>query len=437
MNRTIRIALTVFIIFIAGPAIYALQGRVVDAASGMGVSGATVVLGGRSVKTEEAGHFQIAEMGEQVYVRAPGYRASTYSMATVKASGTLALTAFAPKALYLTVYGIGSRQLRNGALGIIHQGSANALVIDVKGDRGLVPYPSTVPVVKLDGARRITTIPDLAALVRSLHRQGIYAIARIVVFKDDPLAHARPELAVKQENGLLYLDAEGLAWTNPFLAEVRNYNIAIAVEAARAGFDEIQFDYLRFPDSASHLRFGQQVSETARVQAIDSFLTEARRQLTPFNVYLAVDVFGYVFWNTNDTGIGQQLEDIIKIVDYVSPMLYPSCFQCGIPGYSNPVTHPYEIVRLTMENAQRRLKVSPTRFRPWIQAFRDYAFDHRVFGANEVGAEIRATKDFGSDGWMLWNPQNNYAGAGLAPFAIDQQGHNLQPKETRKDTVTP
>jgi hypothetical protein len=437
VNTTIRIALTVFFIFITGRALYALQGRVVDAASGRGVSEATVVLGGRTVKTDETGHFQIMEQGEQVYVRAPGYRASTYSMATVIANGTLALTAFAPKALYLTVYGIGSRQLRNGALGIIHQGSANALVIDVKGDRGIVPYPSAVPLVKLDSARRITTIPDLAALVRNLHRQGIYTIARIVVFKDDPLAHARPDLAIKRQNGLLYLDAEGLAWTNPFLAEVQNYNIAIAVEAARAGFDEIQFDYVRFPDIASQLRFGQPASEAARVQAIDGFLAEARRQLTAFNVYLAVDVFGYVFWNNNDTGIGQQLEDIINIVDYVSPMLYPSCFQCGIPGYSNPVTHPYEIVRLTMENAQRRLKVPPTRFRPWIQAFRDYAFDHRMFGANEVGAEIRATKDFGSDGWMLWNPQNNYAGAGLTPFASDQQEHGLQPKQTRKDTVAP
>lgn len=415
MKRAIQLTLTVFLMFMMDRSLCALQGRVVDAANGIGVSYATVVLGGRTVKTDGTGHFQITEEGEQVYVRAPGYRASTFPMAAIKKNGTLSLTAFTPKALYLTVYGIGSRQLRDGALGIIHHGAANALVIDVKGDRGIIPYPSTIPLAKMDGARQITTVPDMAALVRGLHSQGIYAIARIVVFKDDPLAHARPDLAVKRENGQLYRDREGLAWTNPFLAEVRNYNIAIAVEAARAGFDEIQFDYVRFPDIVSQLRFGQPTTETARVQAIDGFLTEARRRLTPFNVYLAVDVFGYVFWNTNDTGIGQQLEDIVKIVDYVSPMLYPSCFQCGIPGYSNPMTHPYEIVRLTLENAQRRLKVSPRRFRPWIQAFRDYAFDHRAFGADEVGAEIRATKDFGSDGWMLWNPQNNYAGAGLTP----------------------
>ncbi len=415
MKWPIRLTPLAFFMFMMGGALYALQGRVVDAADGMGVSDATVVLGVRTVKTDGTGHFQIMEEGEQVYVRAPGYRASTYSMAAIEKNGTLALTAFTPKALYLTVYGIGSRKLRNGALSIIRQGAANALVIDLKGDRGIIPYPSALPLAKMDGARQITTIPDLGALVRGLHREGIYVIARIVVFKDDPLAHARPDLAVKRENGQLYLDPEGLAWTNPFLAEVWNYNIAIAVEAARAGFDEIQFDYVRFPDISGQLRLGRTTTETTRIQAIDGFLIEARRQLTPFNVYLAVDVFGYVLWNTNDTGIGQQLEDIVKIADYLSPMLYPSCFQCGIPGYSNPMTHPYEIVRLTLKNAQRRVKISPTRFRPWIQAFRDYAFDHRAFGADEVGAEICATKDFGSDGWMLWNPQNNYAGAGLTP----------------------
>jgi hypothetical protein len=264
------------------------------------------------------------------------------------------------------------------------------------------------------GAQRVITIPDLPALLQSLHAQGIYAIARIVAFKDDPLATARPELAVKLAGGAIFRDRESLAWTDPSLQQVRDYNVAVAVEAARAGFDEIQFDYLRFPDAPHGIAFARPTTQADRLEAIVGFLAEAHRQLAPFNVYLAADIFGYVCWNPTDTGIGQRLEEIMPLVDYVSPMLYPSGFQFGIPGYPNPVAHPYEIVRLTLEHARVRLGVAPIRFRPWLQAFKDYAFDRRTFDASEVAAQIRAAADAGSDGWMLWNPHNAYGGVGLA-----------------------
>jgi len=324
------------------------------------------------------------------------------------------LAPFLPKALYLSFYGIGSKSLRQAALALIRDAALNALVIDVKGDRGMISYRSAVPLATAVGAQRVTTIPDLPDLLRTLHEAGLYVIARIVVLKDDPLATARPDLAVKQENGSLFRDREGLAWTDPFLQEVRDYNIAIAVEAARAGFDEIQFDYLRFPDTP-RLRFAGPNTEASRIEAIASLLAQARRQLAPFNVYLAVDIFGYVCWNENDTGIGQRLEELMPLVDYLSPMLYPSGFQFGIPGCPNPVEHPYEIVRRSLEQARARTGASPRRFRPWLQAFRDYAFDRRVFDADEVAAQIRAATEFGSDGWMLWDPRNVYSGTGLRP----------------------
>jgi hypothetical protein len=241
-----------------------------------------------------------------------------------------------------------------------------------------------------------------------------------VVFKDMPLTTARPDLAVRRSNGAVYVDREGLAWADPFQQEVRNYNIAIAVEAARAGFDEIQFDYVRFPGIGENLRFAQEPTEAARVKAIDDFLAQAREQLAPYNVFLGVDIFGYVLWNTNDTGIGQQLEEIIKHVDYISPMLYPSGFQFGIPGVPKPVDHPYEIVRDSLDNATRRVKISPERFRPWLQAFTDYAFDHRRFDSVEVQAQTRAARDFGADGWLLWNPRNQYGNLGLASAQGDE-----------------
>lgn len=263
------------------------------------------------------------------------------------------------------------------------------------------------------GARKLTTISSLPDLVRSGHDQGIYMIARIVTFKDNPLATARPDLGVHLSNGALYRDREHLSWTDPFKAEVRTYNIAIAVEAAQAGFDEVQFDYVRFPDSPNKLRLSEATDEANRIRAISRFLSEAHQALIPYNVFLSVDVFGYVSWNTNDTGIGQQLEPITKIVDYVCPMLYPSGFQYGIPGHRDPVASTqdiYETIVLTLQEAIRRTGVSPKKFRPWLQAFRDYLPGHRAFGPTEVDAQIRASQDAGADGWSLWNARNQYQG---------------------------
>jgi hypothetical protein len=158
----------------------------------------------------------------------------------------------------------------------------------------------------------------------------------------------------------------------------------VAVEAAKAGFDEIQFDYVRFPDKRG-LRFALPSSEKSRVAAISAFLDEACEQLKPYNVFLAADIFGYVCWNLNDTGIGQRVEDLILHLDYISPMVYPSCYHVGIPGVRNPVAHPYEIVYRSLARARERTRVSSRRFRPWLQAFRDYAFDRRAFTAAVPG----------------------------------------------------
>jgi len=168
---------------------------------------------------------------------------------------------------------------------------------------------------------------------------------------------------------------------------------------------------VRFPD-APGLKFSKPIDMKSRLAAIAGFLTEARRRLTPYNVFLAADIFGYVAWNRNDTHIGQRLEELAPIVDYISLMLYPSGFQFGIPGYRNPVAHPYEIVFLSLQSARAR-GIPSIRFRPWLQAFRDYAFDRREYTGTEKRAQISAAEKFGSDGWMLWNPRNQYTADGL------------------------
>lgn len=402
-------------VFLGAGSASALSGRVLDQETGKPVADATVVFAGAEVRTDAAGAFGVPGAGDRVMARAPGYRAAAVATADLaRSGGVLKLTPFTPKALYLTVYGVGSKTLRDGAMALVRQGAVNALVIDLKGDRGLVPYPSAVALATAPGARKLTTVRDLPALVADLHREGVYVIGRIVAFKDDPLAAARPDLAIKRAGGGPFRDGEGLAWTDPFRTEVRTYNVDLAVEAAKAGVDEIQFDYLRFPDSSAKLQLAQEATSASRSQAIADFLAAARRGLAPYNVFLSADVFGYVCWNRNDTGIGQQLEQIMPQVDYLSPMLYPSGFQFGIPGVRNPVANSYAIVRQSLAEAQARLKVSPKRFRPWLQAFRDYAFDGRLFDADEVADQIRAATDFGSDGWMLWNARNTYSDTGLA-----------------------
>ncbi len=385
--------------------------KVVDSITGQAVKDATLVLDGKTLAADDQGvfSFSTSKGGGKLGVKAPGYQRVEQTLTDALPEGLMEirLAPFSPRALYLSFYGVGSKALRDPALKMIEETELNALVIDVKGDRGMIPYRSTVPLAAEVGGQRIITVRDIDGLLASFKEKGIYTIARIVVFKDDLLATARPDLAVKTPTGEPWRDRERLAWVDPFRQEVWNYNIQIAEEAAKLGFDEIQFDYVRFPDSRSP-RFSQPSTEDGRVKAIAGFLQEAKARLAPYNVFVAADIFGYVCWNLNDTDIGQKLDPIASAVDYLSPMLYPSGFQFGIPGYRNPVQNPYEIVYLSLKKAQERSKISPLRFRPWLQAFKDYAFDRRQFNGKELRDQIAASEKFGSQGWMLWNPVNQY-----------------------------
>jgi hypothetical protein len=395
---------------------------VVDASTRAPLADAIVTVGDLTMRTNHDGTFEINGPGDSIGFRAYGYmRKSLPAAEFTTGRRDVALTAFQPKALYLSFYGIGSAKLRESALGLIDTMQLNAVVVDIKSDRGMIPYRSSIALAQQVGAERITTIPDPKSLLDRLHREHLYVIARIVVFKDDPLATARPDLAVKRTSGLIFKDREDSGWTDAFNKEAWDYNIAIAIEAASLGFDEIQFDYVRFPDE-SGLVFSMPNTMENRLAAITGFLSEARRQLTRYNVFLAADIFGYVMWNLDDTHIGQRLQELSSVVDYISPMLYPSCFQFGIRGYPLPVAHPYEIIFRSLQDARERTSIAPIRFRPWLQAFRDYAFDRRLFGGTEIKAQIAAADDFGTDGWMLWNSHNIYSPAGLEndpPVCVD------------------
>jgi hypothetical protein len=414
-RKLVWVAVLALIFPAAGQAEGVAGVKVVDQITGQAVEGATAVLDGKPLAADDHGFFPVSKGGGKLGVKAPGYSRVEQALADPLPEGTIEvqLAPFTPKALYLSFYGVGSKALRTPALKLIEETELNALVIDVKGDRGMIPFRCSLSLACEVGAQRIITVRDVDELLRFFKDKGIYLIARIVVFKDDLLATARPDLAVKTPAGELWRDREHLAWVDPFHKEIWEYNIRIAEEAAKLGFDEIQFDYVRFPDSRSP-QFSQPSTEEGRVKAIAGFLQEARTRLAPYNVFLSADIFGYVCWNLNDTDIGQKLDPIASAVDYLSPMLYPSGFQFGIPGYRNPVQSPHEVVYLTLKKAQERTRISPLRFRPWLQAFKDYAFDRRQFNAKEVRNQIDASEKFGSQGWMLWNPVNQYMAAAEA-----------------------
>ncbi|MEJ6002315.1 putative glycoside hydrolase [Paucibacter soli] len=391
----------------------ALELQVVDAATGQPIAAATLVAGGMQTLSDVSGRAELVEPGARagkVSARAPGYQRRTLTPA---GNGALriALQPIQPKALYLSAYGIGNAQLRGDALQLIAHTELNALVIDVKGDRGIVPYRSAA-VAAAGLAQPIVTVADMPALMAELKGRGLYLIARIVVFKDEPLAQARPDWAVRDARGELWKDREELAWIDPFQREAWERSLALAEEAAALGFDELQFDYLRFPDQAG-LSFSQPNTEAGRVAAIVGFLDAARQRVARHNVFIAADIFGYVLWNSDDTQIGQQLERLAGHVDLLSPMLYPSGFSFGIPGHREPMKAPYELVEHSLQRASARTGRGLPLYRPWLQAFADYAFDHRAFGAAEIRAQIDAAEAQGTQGWMLWNPRNRYAADGL------------------------
>jgi hypothetical protein len=399
------------------PPAQALTGRVLNVDTLDPVPQAIVTLGREVATTDADGRFTLPDGHDAcapatLGTRAPGFNRVERSFG--RDDSTILLEPLDARALYLSFYGIGSKVLRGNALDLIERTPLNALVIDVKGDLGKIPYPSEVALANEIGARTTTTVKDMRGLVADLKAKGVYLIARIVVFKDDVLAKARPELAVRTGDGAPFKDREKLQWVDPTRRAVWDYNLAIAEEAARLGFDEIQFDYVRFPDRRGVV-FSQPNTEANRVAAIGGFLAAARERLIPYNVFLSADLFGYVAWNQNDTDIGQTLAAVAPSVDYLSLMLYPSGFQFGIPGYRNPVQAPYETVHLTLKRASQRTGLPATRFRPWLQAFKDYAFDRRHFSDAEIRAQIRASEKFGSTGWMLWNPRNAYSDAGLLP----------------------
>ncbi len=325
----------------------------------------------------------------------------------------------AVRAMYVSYFAIGHTDVRKRIFQLLDTTEFNAVVIDAKGDFGWISYPTQVTLAHEVGAAR-PTAKDFNGLLDQLKKRDIYTIARVVTFKDTPLAKAYPDYAVKTGTGAMWQDQDEQSWSDPFLKPVWDYNIEVAIEAAKLGFDEIQFDFLRFPmpSQAGEPHFSQDVSRGTRVAAIIGFLSIARGQLQPYGVKIAADTSGYTCWRKDDTVIGQDIDRMGQYLDVLCPMLYPSTFGSGIPGYKFAIAHPYEIVFHSASRAVDRLKAQNCRVRPWIQDFPDYRFDKRVYGKEEIQAQIKGSFDSGSTGFMVWDPRVKYTEGAYAPVTV-------------------
>jgi len=321
------------------------------------------------------------------------------------------------RGVYLNAWVAGSSARVQALLELARRTEVNTFVIDVKDASGFLSHETAIPLARRVGADRERRIRDLRGLLLRLEQEGIYPIARIVVFQDPVVARGLPSAAVQDSTGAPWVDGRGDVWVNPWSREIWEYNVDIAREVVEAGFPEIQWDYIRFPDRPAR-EMASAIFPGARgrpkSQAIREFLVWSREELRDLGVPLTADVFGVTTSASQDVGIGQVWEDFIPLVDAALPMVYPSHYWTGAFGFSHPNGHPYEIVHRALGDALRRNAPieGAGRIIPWLQ---DFSLGSPPYGVAEVRAQILAARDLGIEEWILWNASSRYTEGALEP----------------------
>ena len=301
--------------------------------------------------------------------------------------------------------------------------AVNTLMIDIKNENGKVYHFSDNATVEALGSQAAESF-DLAARTKQAHDQGFYVVVRIVTFQDPIAAKARPEWAATDLATGGPLNRNGQYFLDPTDPEPREYALRLAEEACALGVDEVQFDYVRFPDGGNEqVRFDGPVDADSRVATITDFLAQARKRLEPMGCATAADIFGWITNTTGDGNIGQHFESIASVVDVVSPMIYPSHYSTGWYGFAVPNDHPGPVVTNASKDALARMGDSQVVLRPWLQDF--------WYTPDQVRTQIVAVDGLGL-GWMLWNILSEFSVSGIpqsgelvashdvpAPLAID------------------
>lgn len=324
------------------------------------------------------------------------------------------------KALYMTAWVGGTASIRERVIKLLDETEANTLVIDIKDATGRVAFDIQNEPFKSLGSSD-NRIPEIRELIARLHDKGIYVIGRVAVFQDPYLIKKWPDEAVKTktDKNKLWSDRKGIGWFDAGSQKVWDYVIALARESYNVGFDEINFDYVRFPSDGNMNDIYFPLSDgKSKPEVLESFFTYASEKLRTEDkdsrMVISADLFGMVTTNTDDLGIGQVLERAAPHLDYIYPMVYPSHFPDGWNGYGNPAEKPYEVIKITMDSAVNKMKAigqDPDKIRPWLQDFNLGA----TYTAEMVRAQIKATYDAGLSSWLIWDPRNIYSKGAFLP----------------------
>ncbi len=346
-------------------------------------------------------------------LRASLYAASTETSPTTavapSTSSAVTSNSFKPvRALHVTAWMAGSKKYRSHIQEVFRTTVVNAVIIDLKEFEGEVYVPG-VAIAEKAGAY-VPAMPDIAAWIAELKSQGIYTVGRIVVFKDNIMPRKKKSLAVKNAQGDLWFDRTKTTWLDPFNPETGRYNLLIALQAAKLGFDEIQFDYIRFPTdgSLSQMRFSKPYNKAEASRALIGFLKQAHQLLEPTGAKISIDLFGLTTSVNTGMGIGQLFGPMAEQVDFVCPMVYPSHYAKGEYGMPNPNDQPYKTIQLSLRDALRALgPENAHKLRPYLQ---DFSLKGRGihYGRKEIRAQIQGAVDLGVESWTLWNARCSY-----------------------------
>jgi hypothetical protein len=312
------------------------------------------------------------------------------------------------RGLYVNRFAAQSAKKMKRLIAIADSTEINAFVIDVKDEFGL-NFKSDDPMLQKNAGTQ-TKVANMKALVDTINAHGILPIARIVVFKDSVTARMNPAHVIRKSDGSPWRDHKGLTWVNPYAKTIWEYNFRIAEEMVKLGFGEVQFDYIRFPEPYKSLpaQVFPESNGRGKTEALAEFLTEAKKRIDKLGVRTTADIFGLVTTVNGALEVGQKWEPLVKSVDVVLPMVYPSHYPRGSFGIPHPNAAPYDVIHTAISRGRVRTEamgLKGARVRPWLQAF---TLGPPKYGPAEIEAQKKAVYDSGYDGWVLWHPGSSY-----------------------------
>lgn len=347
-----------------------------------------------------------------VYLVLPAFSATSYTADTFATSSVIAKpwqathiqTPKVVKALYLTSWVAGSQTLRKETVSIAENSEINSLVIDIKDYSGNIAFKTKNPDLYFAVENRM---PDIKEFIEYLHSKNIYVIGRIAVFQDPLMAKKIPEIAVKRksDHSQIWKDRKGIAWVDVGAKKYWEYIVSVGKEAYYQGFDELNFDYVRFPsDGDMSDTFYPESDGLDKPTVLKEFFGYLHQAFAGTGITISADLFGMTSTNYDDLGIGQVLENALPYFDAIAPMVYPSHYPSGFMNFKNPAEHPYDVVKYAMDTAYSRASTSIAIIRPWLQDFNLGA----TYNESMIRAQKKAVYDAGLTSWMMWNASSRY-----------------------------